>query len=42
MMAPEMLGEPKVLTGADNAMRGFNSNAGTYLTLGVKSPKEEA
>lgn len=29
LMAPEMLGEPKVLTGADNAMRGFNSNAGT-------------
>jgi hypothetical protein len=29
LMAPEMFGEPKVLTGADNAMRGFNSNAGT-------------
>jgi len=29
LMAPEMLGEPKVLTGADSAMRGFNSNAGT-------------
>ena len=28
-IAPEMLGEPKVLTGADNAFRGFNSNAGT-------------
>jgi hypothetical protein len=28
-MAPEMLGEPKVLTGADNAISGFNSNAGT-------------
>ena len=29
LMAPEMLGEPKVLTGADNAINGFNSNAGT-------------
>ena len=29
LMAPEMLGEPKVLTGADNAISGFNSNAGT-------------
>jgi vitamin B12 transporter len=28
-IAPEMLGEPKVLTGADNAHRGFNSSAGT-------------
>ena len=28
-IAPEMLGEPKVLTGADNALRGFNSNVGT-------------
>jgi vitamin B12 transporter len=28
-IAPEMLGEPKVLTGADNAFKGFNSNAGT-------------
>jgi len=28
-IAPEMLGEPKILTGADNALRGFNSNAGT-------------
>ena len=24
-----MLGEPKVLTGADNALRGFNSSVGT-------------
>ena len=28
-IAPEMLGEPKILTGSDNALRGFNSNAGT-------------
>jgi len=28
-IAPEMLGEPKILTGADNALRGFNANAGT-------------
>ena len=28
-IAPEMLGEPKVLTGADNALRGFNSSVGT-------------
>ena len=28
-IAPEMLSEPKVLTGADNALRGFNSNIGT-------------
>ena len=28
-IAPEMLGEPKVLTGADNALYGFNSTAGT-------------
>ena len=28
-IAPEMLGEPKVLTGADNALHGFNSSVGT-------------
>jgi hypothetical protein len=28
-IAPEMLSEPKILTGADNALRGFNSNTGT-------------
>jgi vitamin B12 transporter len=28
-IAPEMLGEPKVLTGAENALRGFNANVGT-------------
>lgn len=28
-IAPEMLGEPKVLTGADNALSGFNSSVGT-------------
>ena len=28
-IAPEMLGEPRVLTGADNALHGFNSNVGT-------------
>lgn len=28
-IAPEMLGEAKVLTGADNALYGFNSTAGT-------------
>ena len=28
-IAPEMLGEPKILTGADNALRGFNSSVGT-------------
>ena len=28
-IAPEMLGEPIVLTGADNALRGFNSSVGT-------------
>ena len=28
-IAPEMLGEPKVLTGVDNALRGFNSTVGT-------------
>ena len=28
-IAPEMLGEPKVLTGAENALRGFNSSVGT-------------
>jgi vitamin B12 transporter len=28
-IAPEMLSEPKVLTGADNALRGFNSSVGT-------------
>jgi len=34
-IAPEMLSEPKVLTGADNALRGFNSSVGTvsYLPL---------
>ncbi|MEK9773893.1 MAG: TonB-dependent receptor, partial [Opitutae bacterium] len=28
-IAPEMLAEPKVLTGADNALRGFNCTVGT-------------
>ena len=28
-IAPEMLSEPKVLTGADNSLRGFNSSVGT-------------
>lgn len=28
-IAPEMVGEPKVLTGAENALRGFNSSVGT-------------
>jgi len=28
-IAPEMLSEPKVLTGADNALHGFNSSVGT-------------
>src|SRR6056300_1142670 len=28
-IAPEMLSEPKILTGPDNALRGFNSNTGT-------------
>lgn len=28
-IAPEMLGEPRILTGADNALRGFNSSVGT-------------
>ena len=28
-IAPEMLGEPNVHTGADNALRGFNSSVGT-------------
>ena len=28
-IAPEMLGEPKVLTGAENALQGFNSAVGT-------------
>ena len=28
-LAPEMLGEPKILTGADNALLGFNSGVGT-------------
>ena len=28
-IAPEMLGNPKVLTGTDNALRGFNSSVGT-------------
>jgi len=28
-IAPEMLSEPQVLTGADNALRGFNSSVGT-------------
>lgn len=28
-IAPEMLSEPKVHTGVDNALRGFNSTAGT-------------
>jgi vitamin B12 transporter len=28
-IAPEMLGEPKVLTGTENALRGFNSSVGT-------------
>ena len=28
-IAPEMLGEPKVYTGAENALYGFNSTAGT-------------
>ena len=28
-IAPEMLGEPKVLTGAENALSGFNSSVGT-------------
>ena len=28
-IAPEMLGDPKVLTGSDNALRGFNSSVGT-------------
>lgn len=28
-IAPEMLGEPRVLTGAENALLGFNSNVGT-------------
>ena len=41
LMAPEMLGEPKVLTGADNAMLGFNSNAGTVSTPGVKLPRRK-
>ena len=28
-IAPEMLGEPRVYTGAENALRGFNSSVGT-------------
>ena len=28
-IAPEMLGEPEILTGAENALRGFNSSVGT-------------
>ncbi len=28
-IAPEMLSEPRVLTGAENALRGFNSSVGT-------------
>ena len=40
-MAPEMLGEPKVLTGADNALRGFNSSVGLCRILGVKLQREE-
>jgi vitamin B12 transporter len=28
-IAPEMLGEPKILTGTENALRGFNSSVGT-------------
>ena len=28
-IGPEMLGEPKILTGADNALHGFNSSVGT-------------
>ena len=28
-IAPEMLGEPKVLTGTENALRGFNASVGT-------------
>ena len=28
-IAPEMLGEPRILTGADNALHGFNSGVGT-------------
>jgi len=28
-IAPEMLGEPKLLTGTENALRSFNSNLGT-------------
>ena len=32
-IAPEMVGEPKVLTGADNALRGFNSSVGTVSYL---------
>ena len=29
LLAPEMLDEPKILTGTGNSFRGFNSNAGT-------------
>ena len=28
-VAPEMLGEPRLLTGANNALHGFNSSTGT-------------
>ena len=28
-IGPEMLGEPKIFTGADNALHGFNSSVGT-------------
>ena len=28
-IGPEMLGEPKILTGSDNALHGFNSSVGT-------------
>ena len=40
-IAPEMLGDPKVLTGVDNALRGFNSTTGT-ISYTWSSPKAVA
>ena len=39
-IAPEMLSEPKVHTGVDNALRGFNSTAGTCLLYTSPSPRD--
>ena len=42
LIAPEMLGEPRILTGADNALHGFNSGVGTVSYTWSEMVNEES